>query len=169
MSVLCGTYTGKVYLYSLQKKRLAAIRGEAKPANRVVGLDWIDSSAFGNKTDIGQEVIYANQKGELVFTRMDDALKTTGDQIGESACIGFQYHGKSVVLASATGELTLVTLNFDKTDGIYEVANNHRIFADKALPNLTTIEKSDQGLSRLACLCQDKPPVVIFFSQGFRY
>jgi hypothetical protein len=163
MSVLCGTNTGKVYLYSLKKKRLTAIRGDAKPSNRIVGLDWLDSSAFENKSETGQEVVYANEKGELVFTRMDDALKTTGEQIGENACIGIQHYGKSVVVASSAGELSLITLGFDKNDGIYEVANNCRIFSERALPNLISIEKSDLGFSRLACLCQDKPPVVIFY------
>lgn len=167
MSVLVGTSTGKVYLYSLKSQKIAAVRGEARQANRVVGLDWIDAKSLGKKAP-GLDMVFANQKGELLFCSAEDELKTTGEQVSQHAAVAMQVTGRSVVTGNVQGELLLSTLAYDKKADIYSVADSSRIFETEALPGLTNLKLADNSLSRLACLCQDRPPNVAFDDLGIR-
>lgn len=169
MSVVVGTSTGKVYLYSLKRQKLAAIRGEASTANRVVSLDFLDPKTLGKKQKGDLDFMFTNQKGELLFCSAEDELKTTGEAIDSKGLVSAQHFGRSVVLGNAQGELNLATIGYDKVSDIYSLAGNRRIFEDCPLPGLVNMKIDQRGSPRLACICQDKPPIVGIGHQGLRH
>ena len=164
MSVVVGTSTGKVYLYNLKAKKLAATRGEAKKDNGVIGLDWIDAQALGNNSGSKMDILFANKKGELLLCPLEDELKTTGENVGQAGAVAMQHSDRSVVIGSADGSLNLTTLAYDGQEDLYSVAQTRRIFETSSLPGLSNLQVSKQGFSKLAALCQDKPPVVAFLT-----
>lgn len=168
MSVVVGTSTGKVYLYSLKHQKITAVRGEAKRDNRVLGLDFLDAPGLGKKTGGQLDMVFANQKGELVLCPAEDELKTTGEQVSSQGLVAAQVAGRSVVCGSPQGELTLATISYDKSEDIYSVVDSRRIFEDVSLPGLSSLKLAGNSLTRLACLCQDRPPIVAISNKGPR-
>jgi hypothetical protein len=149
MSVLVGTSTGRVYLYSLEKKKVLARRGECSLANAVTGLNWLGAS---------RNIVYANRKGELVVSNIDDELQTVGDKVIDD-CVSMTSAHTSVVVGDKSGNLKLISLDYTQEDDSYALGEPTALL-DKPRQKLVKVAFDQHTNTRVGVLCKEQPPAV---------
>ena len=159
MSIISGTDKGRIYLYGLRERKLVKATGEYQKNCGIIGIDWVDY--------LSSTAIHASRKGDVIISSLYDELKTTGETVFEtSGCIGLQKHENSVVVGHRDLGIKLLSLKYDEDDEMHTISKQSQILTDHSISKLDGIMLDGTSSMKLACLCEDKPPVVKQNLQG---
>ena len=104
--------------------------------------------------------MYATRKGEVTFANFEEELNTVGCKVEGDECIGLQRAGKSIITGDKSGKLSLISFDYSNEDEEYSFQRTTPIFENCAPSKLTRIRVDEKSGFKLACLREDKPPVV---------